>query len=54
MNPFSFVVDDVDQPREHLAELGVTRQFEPEYAPGRRLYGFDSDGVEIELVESPA
>lgn len=35
---------------EHV-NLTVT---EPLYEPGRRLYVFDPDGVEIELVEYPA
>lgn len=54
VNHFGFVVDDLDQTRERLAELGATPHFEPQYEPGRRLYVFDPDGVEIELVEYPA
>jgi catechol 2,3-dioxygenase-like lactoylglutathione lyase family enzyme len=51
LNHFGFVVDDLDQARRRLAELGVTPHGEADYHPGRRLYFFDPDGIEVELVE---
>jgi len=35
-----------------LVELGVSPGEELEYEPGRRLYFFDPDGIEVELVET--
>jgi catechol 2,3-dioxygenase-like lactoylglutathione lyase family enzyme len=51
MNHFGFVVDDLDDARRRLADLGGTPHFAPEYDPGRRIYVFDPDGIEIELVQ---
>ena len=53
INHFGFVVDDLDQYRRRLADLQVTPHYEPEYEPGRRLYFYDPDGIEVELVEYP-
>lgn len=52
-NHFGVVVDDLGVAKEALAELGTPISFEPEYEPGRRLYVFDPDGHEIEIVEYP-
>lgn len=51
LNHFGFVVDDLDAARERLAALGVAPHSEADYDPGRRLYFFDPDGIEVELVE---
>ncbi len=51
LNHFGFVVDDLDAARERLVSLGVTPHSEADYEPGRRLYFFDPDGIEVELVE---
>lgn len=51
LNHFGFVVDDLDAARERLASLGVTAHSEASYDPGRRLYFYDPDGIEVELVE---
>ncbi len=50
-NHLAFVVDDLDAYRERLDRLGVKVQHPEPYEPGRRLYFFDPDGIEIELVE---
>jgi len=54
MNHFGFVVDDLDASREKLLGLGITPHHEADYEPGRRLYFFDPDGIEVELVEYDA
>jgi len=51
LNHFGFVVDDLDSARNRLADLGVTPHSEADYDPGRRLYFYDPDGTEVELVE---
>lgn len=53
-NHFGVVVDDLAQAKERLAELGAPISFEPVYEPGARLYVFDPDGHELELVEYAA
>ena len=50
VNHFGFVVDDIDVARERVVELGGTLYFEADYEPGKRLYFFDPDGYEVELV----
>ena len=51
VNHIGFEVEALDPYRARLEELGTEIHFEPEYDPGRRIYFFDPDGVEIELVE---
>ncbi len=51
LNHFGFVVDDLDAARDRLVSLGVTPHGEADYDPGRRLYFFDPDGIEVELVQ---
>jgi catechol 2,3-dioxygenase-like lactoylglutathione lyase family enzyme len=51
LNHFGFVVDDLDAARDRLERLGITAHSEADYDPGRRLYFFDPDGIEVELVE---
>ena len=50
-NHFGVLVEDLDAVKQRLAELDTPISFEPEYEPGRRLYVFDPDGHEIEIVE---
>jgi len=50
-NHFGFVVDDLDDVRRRLDHLGVVVHLEADYEPGRRIYFFDPDGHEVELVE---
>jgi catechol 2,3-dioxygenase-like lactoylglutathione lyase family enzyme len=52
VNHFGVVVDDLVAAKARLEELGVTRiSWVDEYGPGRRLYFFDPDDYEVELVE---
>lgn len=51
VNHFGFVVDDLDAVRARLGELGGTVHLEADYEPGRRIYFFDPDGHEVELVQ---
>jgi catechol 2,3-dioxygenase-like lactoylglutathione lyase family enzyme len=51
LNHFGFVVSDLDAAKRRLAEFGLTPHAEEEYDPGRRLYFFDPDGIEVELVQ---
>ena len=53
-NHFGFVVDDLEAAKTRLERLGVTPHSEADYEPGRRLYFFDPDGIEVELVEYAA
>ncbi|MFQ5414912.1 MAG: VOC family protein [Phycisphaerae bacterium] len=50
LNHVGFVVDDLDAVKDRLAALGITPHLEADYDPGRRLYFYDPDGVEVELV----
>ena len=50
-NHLGFEVDDLDNYRQTLLEMGVQIKGEEDYDPGRRLYFYDPDGIEIELVE---
>jgi catechol 2,3-dioxygenase-like lactoylglutathione lyase family enzyme len=54
INHFGFVVDDLDLARSRLTDAGVKPHFEPSYEPGHRLYFFDPDGIEVELVQYAA
>ncbi len=51
VNHFGFVVDDLDDARRRVEHLGATVHLEGSYEPGRRIYFFDPDGYEVELVE---
>ena len=50
-NHLGFEVDDLATYRETLLAMGVEIKGEEDYEPGRRLYFYDPDGIEIELVE---
>ena len=51
LNHFGFVVENLEKMKSRLVELGVSPSEEQNYGPGRRIYFFDSDGIEVELVE---
>lgn len=52
INHYGFVVDDLEAARDRLRRLGVNDiMWVDHYEPGRRLYFFDPDGNEVELVE---
>jgi catechol 2,3-dioxygenase-like lactoylglutathione lyase family enzyme len=50
INHIGFVVEDLDAARQRLRALGADPHFEADYEPGQRLYFFDPDGIEVELV----
>jgi catechol 2,3-dioxygenase-like lactoylglutathione lyase family enzyme len=50
-NHLGFQVDNLDVYKSKLDTMGVALKGEDDYAPGRRLYFYDPDGIEIELVE---
>ncbi|QFU77075.1 VOC family protein [Halioglobus maricola] len=50
-NHLGFEVDSLDHFRTLLGDLGVEPTEVEEYEPGSRLYFFDPDGNEIELIE---
>jgi len=49
-NHLGFEVDDLDAYKATLEAMGVEITAEESYDPGRRLYFYDPDGIEIELV----
>ncbi len=49
-NHLGFEVADLGPYRNALAALGVRVHLEQDYEPGERIYFFDPDGVEVELV----
>ena len=51
LNHFGFVVESLDEMKSRLVELGVSPSEEQDYKPGRHVYFFDADGIEIELVQ---
>lgn len=50
-NHFGFVVEGLESFRDKLNGFGISSHLEGEYDPGRRLYFYDPDGIEVELVE---
>ena len=51
LNHFGWVVDSLEAVKRRLAALDIQPHLEADYAPGRRLYFHDPDGIEVELVE---
>lgn len=49
-NHLGIVVDDLEPVRERLEAVGGHVHLEGDYEPGRRLYFFDPDGHEVEVV----
>lgn len=54
LNHVGFVVDSLDDAKQTLAKFELAAHAEHDYEPGRRVYFFDHDGVEVELVEYDA
>lgn len=50
-NHMGFVVDDLEDAAQRLQKLGAPYGEIQEYEPGRRLYCYDPDGHELELVQ---
>lgn len=51
INHIGFVIDDLAEARDRLRQLACAVEKEASYAPGKRIYLFDPNGIEIELVE---
>ena len=51
LNHFGYVVDDLAAAKSRLESCGIEPHSEQDYEPGKRLYFFDPDGIEVELVE---
>jgi catechol 2,3-dioxygenase-like lactoylglutathione lyase family enzyme len=51
LNHFGLVVQDLARYRSRLRDMGIEPHLERDYDPGRRLYFYDPDGIEVELVE---
>jgi len=51
VNHFGLVVDDLEEMEGRLRKLGREIHKKGDYEPGRRLYFFDANGIEVELVE---
>lgn len=50
LNHVGIVVEDLDAAEQVVREAGLTPFNHADYAPGRRFYFFDWDGIEFELV----
>lgn len=50
LNHVGVEVDDLDATEARVAAAGLTPFNHDDYAPGRRFYFFDSDGIEFEVV----
>ena len=50
LNHVGFVVDDLDAAQAVVVEAGLEPFGLDDYAPGRRFYFFDWDGIEFEMV----
>jgi glyoxylase I family protein len=54
LNHVAFVVDDLDVAEQRAIALGLIPFAHGDYAPGRRFYVFDHDGIEYEIVSYAA
>lgn len=50
LNHVGIVVDDLDAAEQVVREAGLEPFNHADYAPGRRFYFYDWDGIEFELV----
>jgi len=50
LNHLGVVVDDLDAVEAKVNAMGFTAHSHADYAPGRRFYFHDMDGIEIEVV----
>ena len=50
LNHLGVEVDDLDSVEARVAAEGMTPFNHADYAPGRRFYFFDPDGIEYEVV----
>ncbi|MFA9231113.1 MAG: VOC family protein [Microgenomates group bacterium] len=50
LNHIGLVVDDLDATEARIRAAGYRTEFHADYAPGRRFYFTEENGVEIEVV----
>ena len=50
LNHIGLVVDDLDAAEEVVKQAGLVPFNHADYAPGKRFYFFDWDGIEFEIV----
>jgi catechol 2,3-dioxygenase-like lactoylglutathione lyase family enzyme len=50
INHLAFEVDNLQPLRGRLAAMGVLLHLDENYEPGQRIYFYDPNGVEVELV----
>jgi glyoxylase I family protein len=50
LNPVGVEVEDLEAVEARACELGLKPFNKSDYAPGRRFYLFDADGIEFEIV----
>ena len=50
LNHIGLQVDDLDSAQEVVEATGLTTYHHSDYAPGRRFYFLDWDGIEFEVV----
>jgi catechol 2,3-dioxygenase-like lactoylglutathione lyase family enzyme len=50
LNHIGIVVDDLDRVESRVIAAGLAPFNHADYAPGRRFYFFDPDGIEYEVV----
>lgn len=51
LNHLGVVVDDLDAVEARVKDLGMVPHSHGDYAPGRRFYFHDDNGLEIEVVQ---
>lgn len=51
LNHIAVVVDDIDGMETKVSAAGFIAQNHADYAPGRRFYFHDHDGIEYEVVQ---
>jgi catechol 2,3-dioxygenase-like lactoylglutathione lyase family enzyme len=54
LNHVAVLVDDLDATEARVTDAGLAPFGHGDYAPGRRFYFFDGDGIEFEVVSYPA
>ncbi len=50
LNHVAVVVDNLDETEKRIHALGFSTENHADYAPGRRYYFYDHDGIEYEVV----
>lgn len=54
LNHIAVIVDDLDATERQVKALGYETHSHADYAPGRRFYFKEENGLEIEVVSYPA